>query len=226
MMQAVDAVTAGNETLADEATRGGARCVAVIPTCVDLARYPVATHRREGDAELVWIGSSSTLQGLERIRPLLEEVGRRHPRLRLKLICDRFLHLENLPVLARRWDETSEAADIAAADIGIGWVPDDPWSRGKCGLKLLQYMAAGVPVIANPVGVQADMVRHDDNGFLADTTDQWLDAVSRLAHDAGLRQRMGEAGRRLVEREYSLAAGSARWLALLESLQEPTRNAG
>jgi glycosyltransferase involved in cell wall biosynthesis len=214
-MQACDAVVAGNENLARAARDAGASHVTVIPTCVDVPRYPCAEHRREGGAELVWIGSSSTLQGMERIRPLLEEIGRRYRGLRLKLVCDRFLHLENLPVLARPWSEENEAKEIAAADIGIGWVPDDPWSAGKCGLKLLQYMAAGLPVVANPVGVQASIVRHGETGFLAETDEQWLQAIGRLAHDAPLRQRMGRAGRELVEREYSVPAGAARWLTLL-----------
>jgi glycosyltransferase involved in cell wall biosynthesis len=197
MMRAVDAVAAGNAYLADEARDAGATgIVSVIPTCVDVRRYQAAEHHREGlGVELVWIGSSSTLQGLERIRPLLEAIGRRYPGLRLKLVCDRFLHLERLPVLALRWSEGSEAAELASADIGISWVPDDAWSRGKCGLKLLQYMAAGLPVVANPVGVQTAIVRHGETGFLAETAEQWLEAIGRLAHDAALRRRMGVAGR-------------------------------
>lgn len=224
-MRACDAVVAGNENLARAAREAGASKIVVIPTCVDAPRYPLAEHRREGGADLVWVGSSSTLQGLERIRPLLEAIGRRYRGLRLKLVCDRFLNLENLPVLARAWSEASEAAEIAAADIGIGWVPDDPWSAGKCGLKLLQYMAAGLPVIANPVGVQASMVRHGETGFLAETDEQWLEAIGRLAHDAPLRQRMGLAGRERVEREYSVPAGAARWLQMLEGLEKKQKTA-
>src|SRR5207253_3934259 len=117
----------------------------------------------------------------------------------LKLICDRFLSLRHLPVVRCRWSQAGETAALADADIGISWVPDDLWSRGKCGLKVLQYMAAGLPVVANPVGVQAELVRHGENGFLARTPDEWAEAVGRLAHDPELRRRMGQAGRRLVE---------------------------
>ncbi|HJT77636.1 MAG TPA: glycosyltransferase family 4 protein, partial [Gemmataceae bacterium] len=216
--RAADAAVAGNTFLRDAAARwAGAGRVEVIPTCVDPERYPVAEHLRAGEGvQLVWIGSSSTLRGLEAVRPLLEEVGRRCPGLRLKLVCDRFLELRHLPVLACPWSEAREAPELAAADVGISWVPDDDWSRGKCGLKVLQYMAAGLPVVANPVGVQAEIVRHGETGFLVDSPEGWAAAVGRLARDPALRRRMGKAGRRVVEAEYSVRAGAARWLALLE----------
>jgi glycosyltransferase involved in cell wall biosynthesis len=217
---AADAVVAGNPFLRDAALPWtDPRRVHVIPTCVDPARYPVAEHAagQEG-VQLVWVGSSSTLRGLRAIQPILEEVGRRCPGLRLKLVCDRFLELHHLPVVACPWSEAGEATDLAAADVGISWVPDDDWSRGKCGLKVLQYMAAGLPVIANPVGVQADLVRPGETGFLVDTAEGWVAAVGRLARDPELRRRLGAAGRRLVEQEYSVRAGAERWLRLLADL--------
>src|SRR5208283_1710603 len=110
-------------------------------------------------------------------------------------------------------------ADIASGDIGISWLPDDDWSRGKCGLKVLQYMAAGLPVVANPVGVQPDLVRHGETGFLAATPADWVGAVKRLAGDPELRRRMGRAGRQRLERDFSVAAGASRWLHVLAGLQ-------
>jgi glycosyltransferase involved in cell wall biosynthesis len=109
--------------------------------------------------------------------------------------------------------------------VGISWVPDDPWSRGKCGLKVLQYQAAGLPVIANPVGVHADMVRANETGFLATTTEEWVAAARRLA-DTGLRRRLGLAGRRQVEERFSVKAGAQRWLRALEQLAQPLRKSG
>jgi glycosyltransferase involved in cell wall biosynthesis len=228
MMRHVDAVTAGNTFLAKQAAKWiDSRCVHVIPTCVDPERYPTAEHQRAGvGVELVWIGSSSTLQGLESIRPLLEEIGRCWPGLRLKLICDRFVEFENLPVIRRPWSEATEAEKLASADIGISWVPDDPWSRGKCGLKVLQYMAAELPVVANPVGVQAEMVRHGETGYLCSTPDEWSAAIGRLSHDPLLRRQMGESGRRLVERAFSISVGAASWAHLLSTFQRPTALAG
>jgi glycosyltransferase involved in cell wall biosynthesis len=214
--RASDGIIAGNGFLGDEARRQGASVVHVIPTCVDPAAYPIAEHRDRHPVQLVWIGSSSTLKGLKQIAPLLEHIGRNCPGVRLKLVCNEFLRLEHLPIDAVQWSEECEADELASADVGIAWVPDDDWSRGKCGLKVLQYMAAGLPVVANPVGVQGHMVRHGETGFLASSSADWVNAVATLARDPGLRQRMGAAGRRRVEREYSVAAGAALWRGIIE----------
>ena len=108
----------------------------------------------------------------------------------------------------------------------MSWVPDDFWSRGKCGLKVLQYMAAGLPVVAKPVGVQAELVRHGETGFLAATPAEWADAVGRSARDPELRRRMGWAGRRLVESRYSVPVGGRLWLGVLDGLREQLARAG
>jgi glycosyltransferase involved in cell wall biosynthesis len=221
-IETADLVVAGNQFLADEVARWvpGTDRVRVVPTCVDPGRYSAARHERAGDGvEVVWVGSSSTLRGLESVRPMLEAVGQRLPGVRLKLVSDRFLRLDHLRVVECPWNERDEAADIAASDIGLSWLPDDAWSRGKCGLKVLQYMAAGLPVVANPVGVQADLVRHGETGYLARTSAEWVEALGRLAADPALRRRLGEAGRRRIEADFSVAAGATRWLALLGKLR-------
>lgn len=213
-----DAVVAGNRFLVEE-VRPLNPNVVVIPTCVDPAAYPLAEHARSpGEARLVWVGSSSTLQGLERNRAMLDAVGHAVPGVRLAVICDRFPTFDHLPVNPIAWDGATEVAELATSDIGIGWVPDDPWSRGKCGLKLLQYMAAGLAVVANPVGVQADIITHGETGLLATSNDEWVDAVRTLAENPDLRRRLGRAGRERVEREYSVGVGGRRWVELLTGL--------
>jgi glycosyltransferase involved in cell wall biosynthesis len=153
----------------------------------------------------------------------LEALGRQIPGLRLKLVCDRFLDLRHLAVTRCPWSEAAEAGALASADIGISWLPDDRWSRGKCGLKVLQYLAAGLPVVANSVGVQTALVRPNETGLLADTEEQWVRAVRRLAGDSSERARLGAAGRRLVEAGFSVEFGARRWLALLDGLEQRTR---
>ncbi len=226
--RACDAVVAGNGFLADQAARwAGSDRVHVIPTCVEPSAYRARRPDAPGDGKtLVWIGSSSTLQGLEAVAPLLEDLGRSLPGLRLKVICDRFPALRHIQVVPCPWRAEDEAAELAAAEVGISWVPDDLWSRGKCGLKVLQYMAAGLPVVANPVGVHAEMVRHGETGFLASTSEQWRSAVSRLAGDAGLRARMGQMGRWWLEARYSVAQGAQAWLDLLRRLERARAEAG
>jgi glycosyltransferase involved in cell wall biosynthesis len=221
-IRACDAVVAGNAFLRDEAVRWTApQRVHLIPTCVDPVRYPTATHERTGKGvQLVWIGSSSTLKGLEANVPLLEEIGQHIPGLCLKLVCDRFLELCHLPVMACPWTEEGEAGELVAADVGISWIPDDLWSRGKCGLKVLQFMAAGLPVVANPVGVHPAIIRHGATGFLAAKPGEWVEAISRLARDPELRARMGRAGRLRVEAEYGITVGAMRWQTMLDSLAD------
>lgn len=223
IMRAVDAVVAGNDFLAAEARKFTSNSTIVtIPTCVNPDAYPVAEHRSIATVRMVWIGSQSTLQGLEQFRDCLEVIGRRVPGVRLKLICDRFLTFQNLPVDVVQWSAETEAREIADADIGISWIPDDPWSRGKCGLKILQYQAAGLPVVTNPVGVHTRMVRTDETGFLPTTTEEWVNAVQHLAANPELRQQLGTAGRQQVVTDYSVAVGGRMWVAMLDNLLRPT----
>ncbi len=217
MCETADLLVAGNNHLREQAARWtNPDRIHVIPTCVDTSQYPVAEHTRSGDGvQLVWVGSSSTLRGLERIGPILDRAGHECPGLSLKVICNRFPSLHELPVVACPWRQDTEARELAGADIGISWIPEDAYSRGKCGLKVLQYMAAGLPVVANPVGVQSEMIRHGENGFLVQTPQQWLDAVRSLMANPALRAQMGRAGRQLVETKYSVQANAPAWLALL-----------
>ena len=218
-VRAADVVVAGNDFLADCALRAGARAdrVRMIPTCVAPEHYeprPRDVEHRPG-LELVWIGSSSTLQGIRQRRPLWERLAREVPGVRLKLICDRGLDLGAMPVVAVPWEGTTEASELAAADVGVTWVPDDLWSRGKCGLKVLQYMAAGLPVLANPVGVHQEMVRPGVNGFLPATDDEWVSAVRVLAHESAACHRLGQRARQTIEADYSVAAWEAAVVATL-----------
>jgi glycosyltransferase involved in cell wall biosynthesis len=228
LVRACDAVIAGNDHLAMVARRfAPPDRVHVIPTCVAPERYPLAEHARSGaGVALVWIGSASTLQGMSAIAPMLEEIGRRVPGLHLRLVCDRFLRIANLTIDEVPWAEATEGKAIAGADIGISWVPEDAWSEGKCGLKILQYMAAGLPVVTNPVGVHVEMVRDGATGFLARTVEDWVSAIARLAGDTDLRRTLGTAGRRRLEAEYSVAAGAGRWLRLLDRLESAHARAG
>lgn len=221
---ACDLAIAGNAYLADHARRFTRAPVEVIPTCVDPARYPLADHANTGkDCRLVWIGSSSTLQGLDRFRSVLEQLGASVPGLRLRLVCDAFLEFRNLIVEPVVWTEAIEAESLRTADVGISWIPDDAWSRGKCGLKILQYQAAGLPVVTNPVGVHPEMVKPHRTGVLATEPEEWIEAVRTLFHQQTTRRAYGAAAREQVEHNYSIQAGALRWIECLQRLLKPKR---
>ncbi len=224
-VQLADTVVAGNDFLADCALRAGARVdrVHVIPTCVDPNRYAIAGQEPVGgDIHLVWIGTSSTLRGLEQARDVWGALASALPQLKLRVICDRFPEDFPIPIVPIAWDEVGEARELAAGQIGVSWLPDDLWSRGKCGLKVLQYQAAGLPVLANPVGCQCEMIRPAENGSLPATPGEWVAAATLLAGDIDLRRRMGIAGRHRVESDYSLSAWAETFVGSMTGGSRPS----
>lgn len=221
VMRHATCVIAGNGYLAARATQAGAQRVEIIPTVVDHRRYAVVAHAARAQTVIGWIGSPATQKYLLDIRHALAQVCAKHgARLLLIGASEQILEgLAGIPVELAAWSEDTEAATIARMDIGIMPLVDGPWERGKCGYKLIQYMACGLPVVASPVGVNADIVRHDENGYLAATDAAWEENLERLVMDASLRQRMGRAGRERVEREYSLVAQAPRLAAVLHGLK-------
>jgi hypothetical protein len=207
-------VLAGSDELADAALQFSKR-VEVIPSCVDPTRYRVREHGEHSPVTIGWIGSPATSRFL---KPLLEVFERlqRH-RVGVRLLTVGAAPLPAAPWLVQRpWSLESEAADLAEFDVGIMPLPDTRWARGKCGYKVLQYFAAGLPVIASPVGVGARMVG-SDRGRLAAGVREWHAALTELAADAGARRQIGAAGRQHVERHYSYQ----RWAPELARLLEP-----
>lgn len=219
---ASDAVTVGNGFLRQ---RAGAYVdssrVHVMPTCVETDRYKTTPHhRKDGAARLVWIGQQSTLPSIGCAGPQLQAAAARLPGLSLRVICDRFPEVPGIRVVGRPWSSATETSELIEGDIGINWLPNDSWSLGKCGLKVLQYMAAGLPVVANPVGMNRQMVVHGETGFLAETPEQWASAVERLARDPQLRTRMGRRGRQLVEQRFSVSSWAPRFAQLIKDIAE------
>lgn len=199
-----DAVISGNKYLYEYASRHSKR-VFTIPTAIDMARYKEKNYAPDsGVVTLGWIGSGITLFYLEEMKAALDEVFERHPFTRLKIVADKFFDCAKMPVIKKKWNYEEEIADLHSFDIGLMPLIDDPWSRGKCGFKLLQYMAVGVPGVASKVGVNSEIIIHGINGFLADGKGEWVDCLSRLIEDAALRKRLGQEARKTVKERYSL----------------------
>jgi len=212
----LDHVVAGNEYLA-EIFRNQGCTASVLPTTVDPAHYAVKLHQPTDAPRLVWIGSHSTIGYLSLIKPAMAEAVKAAPGLRLTVIADRTLEDSPVPVDFVPWSEKGEAAALASADIGIAPTPEDRWTLGKCGFKIVQYMAAGLPVIASPVGANSVIVREGETGYLAGTTEQWTSRIVELAGDVSLRARLGAMGRRDVWSIYNTARAADFWFHLLHA---------
>jgi glycosyltransferase involved in cell wall biosynthesis len=203
MVQRCDHVWAGNSHLAREALRFSSK-VSVVPTSIEIERYQPVFDRPQGDTVLVWIGSRSTSKYLTEILPVLEGACTGTKAIRLKVIADFELHSDVLPIDNIAWSLATETSELANSSIGIAPMRDDPWTRGKCGLKVLQYMASCLPVITSPFGVNADLVENGVTGFHAISGQDWATAIHRLAEDPALAATMGSAGRKKCETGYTL----------------------
>ncbi len=197
-------VVAGNNYLADYARQAGAKQIELVPTVVDLEKYTVVPDAAGSGFSVGWIGSPGSSRYLSLVAPALRELGK-DSRVRLKLVgAGNDFHVDGIATELLAWSEDTEVDWMRQFDVGIMPVPDDPWARGKCGLKLIQYMACGLPVIASPVGVNTELVEHGVNGFLASSTQEWIDAFTTLRNDPDLARTMGISGRRKIEKAYTV----------------------
>jgi glycosyltransferase involved in cell wall biosynthesis len=213
IMRVSSAAIVGNQVLAKYVGRFSSS-VSIIPTVVDTNRFrPSAqlgsNQDREGVTTIVWIGLASNFPYLELLVPVIRELQRTE-RIRFRIIssCPPVFPGVNLDF--RFWSLEGEVADLQGGDIGVMPLPDTEWARGKCGLKLLQYMALGLPAVASPIGVNREIVSDGENGFFASTQEEWRTALIRLCRDVQLRVRIGEAARKTVETKYSLSVWEPR----------------
>lgn len=195
-------VMAGNEYLADYA-REYNKNVTIIPTTIDTDKYTLRDDPGEPETVTIgWSGSFSTIQHLDTIRDVLRELATTEKFL-LRVIGTPAYKIDGVDTEAMQWRLASELDDLRQIDIGLMPLPDENWSRGKCGLKALQYMALGIPTICSPVGVNSTIIKDGENGFLAAGKDEWIEKLKMLIHSAKLRRKIGVAGRETVEKEYS-----------------------
>jgi glycosyltransferase involved in cell wall biosynthesis len=197
-------VMVGNHYLAEYA-RAFNRNVTVVPTTIDTDTYRVKSARETAIPVIGWTGSYSTVQHLDLLRDVLRELGRLE-RFRLRVIGPSSYSLEGVDVEVVPWRSHTEAQDLAEADIGVMPLPDEPWSRGKCGCKALQYMGLGIPAVCSPVGVNTDLISDGDNGFLAHSAEEWITKLALLLRSPQLRRKVGLAGRKTVENGFSAAS--------------------
>ena len=218
MVNASDYVIAGNEYL-QKNTTPFTHNVTIIPSPIDMSLYPLKKYSEKNDnITLGWIGATGSIHYLEKMKPVFEALGKKYEDLRLKIICNVFFDCDNITVEKKLWSEQEEVADIQSFDIGLMPLMDDPWSHGKCGLKILQCLATGVPVVCSPAGVNKEIVKNGVHGFWANTREEWIEKLEILINAPDRRERMGMEGRKRVIEHYSLEANAPRMLKIFQQL--------
>jgi glycosyltransferase involved in cell wall biosynthesis len=223
LMGQADHVVVGTEYLRQFALQHNPR-VTYIPPTIDLAKYHARPHRAHTDGVVVgWSGSHSTAPYLHLLDSVLLELQRTE-NIRIKVIGDGNFAIDGAAVDAQPWRLESEVEDLSQIDIGVYPLPDEEWVLGKGGGKALQYMALGIPTVAQRIGSNLEIIDHGGNGLLASTRDEWLEHLRRLIRNPDLRARLGEGGRRTVEERYSVTVTEPRYLGILEEVTEKRRN--
>jgi glycosyltransferase involved in cell wall biosynthesis len=220
MVKGSDVVTVGNQFLKNQVLKvDPEKRVFVIPTSIDTNLYPKKKKISNNEEVILgWIGTKGNLKYLKKLEPVFETIRRRFPRVKLKIVSNDFYDSLHLPVIKKPWKLEDENEDLISFDVGLMPLDDDLWSRGKCGLKIIQYLSVGVPVVCTPVGINSDIVKDGENGFWASNHRAWVDRLSTLIQNQELRHRMGLKGIETVEQEYCLTVTSEKFFGVLQSL--------
>jgi len=175
--------------------------VKVIPTLVDVENFPVREHKESKPVIIGWTGGPGNLIFLKTIEKPLATLALKYP-IKLRIISSRTIAMNGIDVDFVRWDKITEATYISSFDIGIMPLPDNDYTKGKGGFKILEYMAAGLPSVISPVGVNAHIIKNYTNGFFAKNDQEWIDSLTILIEDASLRKKMGDNARAFVLEHY------------------------
>lgn len=209
-------IIAGNRYLADFAMRYNNN-VTIIPTSIDTdVYYPKENQPKYDKFVIGWIGSNTTVEFLNLLQGVFKKLTIKYPDIEFKIIGGEF-HIPGLNNIKNQvWSLDSEIEDLQSFDVGIMPMPDNAWTRGKCGFKAILYMSLGIPCLCSPVGVNKEIIKGGMNGFLADSDKEWVEKLSLLIDDPDLRQRIGMAGRKTVEERYSVKVNAPKFLEVLK----------
>ncbi len=209
-------VIVGNSYLADYARKLNKR-VTIVPSTIDTDQYTFTDKTSSPEIPVIgWTGSFSTIQHLNTLGPALQQLAARRA-FRLRVIAPSDFSLPGVDVESIRWQAATEVEDLKPIDVGIMPLPDNEWTRGKCGMKALQFMALGIPPVCSPVGANMEIVKDGVNGFLANTDEEWVEKLDRLLTSADLRRQLGGAARATVENEYSARVHAPRVFEVFSS---------
>jgi len=194
--------------------------VEILPLGLKVNFYNITPPAGKDDKiRLVWIGSESNLRYLEQLKPVIEKLGSRFPNVVLRIIGDTFFDIPGMTVEKLKWSEQTRGLGLVESDIGLAPLPDDRFTRGKCSFKVLEYAAAGLPVVASPIGTNADHIREGVTGFLVENNDQWLEKLTLLVQDMQLRRTMGRQGREFAQ-QFDVSVIGKRLCAIIRKCLE------
>jgi glycosyltransferase involved in cell wall biosynthesis len=218
IIQVSDMVIAGNHYLASYAQKYN-KNVVVIPTVVDTTHYIPALKSSTNTVCIGWSGSKTTIKHLRLLIPVLKLLKEKFgDQVSIKQISDKNFEVPGLPVESSDWNLSSEVTELNKIDIGLMPLPDDEWSKGKCGFKAILYMAMEIPPVVSPVGVNTEIIQHGENGFLAANDEDWMNYISALVESPGLRKAIGLKARETVEKKYSVQSQKKKLVTLLRNL--------
>lgn len=214
-----DLVLAGNKYLANYARKYN-KHVKIIPTTIDTETFKRKSSYLDPERICIgWSGSVTTKKHFELAIPVLKEIRKKYgDKVVFKVMGDSAYSNAELGIQAIPWTHETEVDVIAGFDIGIMPLPDDEWVKGKCGLKGLSYMALEVPTVMSAVGVNTEIIRDGENGFLASNNAEWFQKLSALIDSFELRKRIGAEGRKTVVDHYSVIAQRSQYLDGLNTL--------
>jgi glycosyltransferase involved in cell wall biosynthesis len=213
-----DIVVGGNKYLAQYALQFN-KNVTVLPTTIDTDLYQPGYTLHDDPVVIGWSGSRTTIEHFKTALPALTILKKKYgKKISFRVIGDGDFKDEKLGIIGLPWLKERELKDLRPIDIGIMPLPDIEWAKGKCGLKGLQYMALEIPTVMSSVGVNVDIIQDGKNGFLATTTEEWVEKISLLIEDGDLRLRLGKEGRKTVVENYSIKSQRENYVSVFNTL--------
>ncbi|MGD8778210.1 MAG: glycosyltransferase family 4 protein [Ignavibacteria bacterium] len=218
IMSYADLILAGNEYLAERAKKNNKeKNIKIFPTVVDINKFKFIENKKDSIFTIGWIGTPSTEKYIYEIEDVIKEISKDRD-VKFVLLGANNINIESSILEIKKWEESTEIVEISKFDVGVMPLPDNPWERGKCGFKLIQYLACGIPVIGSPVGVNSKIIVDGENGFQAKNSFEWINYIKTLKNDPSLRKKMSIAGRKLVEEKYSLQNNSLKLIEYFNTL--------
>jgi len=208
-------VSCGNSYLAEYARQFNPHVV-VNPTTIDTQHHHNTLKNQATDKVTIgWTGTHSTMKYLDALVPVLQDLEQKYA-FELKVISNQAPELPLHSLVYQPWRKDHEIADLLTFNIGLMPLEDDPWAKGKCAFKALQYMALGIPALISPVGMNTEVVSDGQNGFICATPTDWYIKLERMINDTGLRSELGAKARQKIEADYAVAANRATFLGLFK----------